>query len=154
MAMALSCPAPTWMSVTGSVCCDLRAGRDTGIFGTDPAAVKVAGRACSDQVCGCFQQALAIQLRGVAVFEIEGPHCMQQVSPGVPRVDGLLLHAGLMCLSIEELHQGPAVGCRVLPATEQEAAVLGESQGCHCLQTGMSWLRPLLQATADACLQA
>ena len=30
MAMALSCPAPTWMSVTGSVCCDLHAGRDTG----------------------------------------------------------------------------------------------------------------------------
>ena len=25
MAMALSCPAPIWMSVTGNVCCDLQA---------------------------------------------------------------------------------------------------------------------------------
>ena len=74
---------------------------------------------------------------GSRFLEIDGPPCMQQVSPGVPRADGLMLHAELMCLSIKELHQGPAVGCRVLSATEQEAAVLGESQGCHCLQTGM-----------------
>ena len=73
MAMALSCPAPTWMSVTGSVCCDLHAGRDTGrlvvhcltLGGTCPAAPRVAGkavasRACGDQACGCFQQALAM----------------------------------------------------------------------------------------------
>ena len=28
----------------------------------------------------------------------------QQTLPGVPGADGLLLHAGLLCLSIKELH--------------------------------------------------
>ena len=79
---------------------------------------------------------------------------MQQVSPGVLRADGLLLHAGLMCLSIKDLHQGPAVGCCVLSAAEQEAAVLGESQGCHGLQTGTVWLRPVLRPLiAPLCTQ-
>ena len=81
----------------------------------------------------------------VLSLRFEGPPCVQQVSPGLPRADGLLLHAGLMCLSVKELHQGPAMSCRVLPATEQEAAVLRESQGRDCLQTGSIWLRPVLR---------
>ena len=58
MAMAFSCPAPTWMSVTGSVCCDLHIGGQqcqtminslsfTDGRGSGLAAAQVAGRVSS-----------------------------------------------------------------------------------------------------------